>query len=73
MVLTGDKAKRLSSVIYTTKTIHHHQIRGNNIPRLLGMILDRSLSFNAHIKHIKQLLLSSFHAVRDTAHTSWDW
>ena len=26
---------------------------------ILGIILDRSLSFNAHVKHIKQSLLSS--------------
>ena len=40
---------------------------------ILGIILDRSLSFNAHVKHIKQSLLSSLWAITITVHASWGW
>ena len=45
----------------------------NTNPRLLNVILDRSLTFNAHLKKLIALLLSSIHIVRATAHTSWSW
>ena len=53
-------------------TIGGEQIRVNDTLRLLGVILDRSLSFNAHVKHIKQSLSSRLRAITVTAHTSWD-
>ena len=42
-------------------------------PSLLGVILNRSLPFNAHIKHIKQSLSSRFQAITVTTHASWGW
>ena len=43
----------------------------NTTPRLLGVILDRSLTFNAHLKKLTALLTSSISIIRATAHTSW--
>ena len=43
----------------------------NTTPLLLGVILDRSLTFNAHLKKLTTLLTSSIHIIRATAHTSW--
>ena len=54
-------------------TIGGHQIRVNDTPWLFGVILDCSLSFNAHVKHIKQSLSSRFQAITVTAHASWGW
>ena len=54
-------------------TIGGQQIRVNEIPRLLGVFLDCSLLFNAHIKYIKQSLSSRLRAITVIAHASWDW
>ena len=54
-------------------TIRGQQIRVNDTPWLLGVILDRSFSFNAHVKHIKQSLSSRLRAITVTAHASWGW
>ena len=54
-------------------TIRGQQIRVNDTPRLLGIILDQSLSFNAHSKHIKQSLLSRIQAITLAALASWGW
>ena len=55
---------------------HHWRttnIRINDTPRQLGIILNRSLLFNAHIKDIKQSLSSRLRAITVTAHVSWGW
>ena len=44
-------------------TVGEQQIRVNDTPWLLGVILDHSLSFNAHVKHIKQSLSSRLQAI----------
>ena len=43
----------------------------NTTPRILGVILDRSLTFNAHLKKLFASLTSSICIIRATAHTSW--
>ena len=48
-------------------------VRVNTTSRLLGVILDRSLTFNAHLKKLTTSLASSIRITRATAHTSWDW
>ena len=52
-------------------TIGGQKIRVNNTLRLLGVSRNQSLSFNAHVKHIKQSLSSRLRAITVTAHTSW--
>ena len=47
------------------------KIRVNITPRLLGVILDRSLKFNAHLKKLTTSLSSSLRIIRATAHISW--
>ena len=47
------------------------KIRVNVTPRLLGVILDRSLTFNAHLKKLTMSLSSSIRIIRTTVHTSW--
>ena len=49
------------------------KVRINTTPRLLGVILDRGLTFNAHLKKLTALLTSSICIIRATAHTSWGW
>ena len=49
------------------------KIRVNITPRLLNVILDRSLAFNAHLKKLTKPLSSSLCIIRTTAHTSWAW
>ena len=49
------------------------KIRDNITPRLLGVILDRSLTFNAHLKKLTTSLSSSIRIIRPTVHTSWGW
>ena len=49
------------------------KVRVNFTPRLLGVILDRSLTFNAHLKKLSASLTSSIRIIRATAHTSWGW
>ena len=53
--------------------IGNRKVRVNTTPRLLGVILDRSLTFNAHIKKLTTSLASSIRIIRATAHTSWGW
>ena len=45
----------------------------NTIPRLLCVTLDRSLTFNAHLKKLTASLTCSIRIIRATAHTSWGW
>ena len=49
------------------------KIRVNITLRILGVILDRSLTFNPHLKKLTSSLSSSIHIIRATAHTSWGW
>ena len=53
--------------------IGNQNARVNTTPCLLGVILDRSLTFNAHLKKLTASLASSIHIIRATAHTSWGW
>ena len=53
--------------------IGNRKVHVNTTPRLLGVILDRSLTFNAHIKKLTTSLASSIRIIRATAHTSWGW
>ena len=53
--------------------IGNRKVLVNTTPRLLGVILDRSLTFNAHIKKLTTSLASSIRIIRATAHTSWGW
>ena len=53
--------------------IGNKRVRVNTTPRLLGVILDRSLTFNAHLKKLTTSLASSIRITKATAHTSWDW
>ena len=46
------------------------KVRINTTPCLLGVILNRSLAFNAHLKKLTPLLSSSIRIIRATAHTS---
>ena len=49
------------------------KIQVNATPRLLGVILDGSLTFNVHLKKRTMFLSSSLHIIRATAHTFWGW
>ena len=44
--------------------------RVNTTPRLLGVILDGGVTFNAHLKKLTASLTSSIRIIRATAHTS---
>ena len=45
----------------------------NTTPCLLGVILDRGLTFNAHLKKLTTSLTPSICIIRATAHTTWGW
>ena len=49
------------------------KIRVNTTPPLLGVILDRSLTFNAHLKKLTTTLSSSLCIIKVTARASWGW
>ena len=57
--------------------IGNQKVRVNTTSRLLGVILDRSLAFNSHMKKVTTSLASSIATthtcIRATAHTSWGW
>ena len=53
--------------------IGHQKVCVNTTPCLLGVILDSSLTFNAHLKKLTTSLASSIRIIRATAHTSWGW
>ena len=53
--------------------LHWYSDRVNITPRLLGVILDRSLTFNAHLKKLTASLSSNIRIARATVHTSWGW
>ena len=54
-----------------TLYIGNHKIWVNVTSRLLRVILDRSLTFNAHLKKLTVSLLFRVHIIRATVHTSW--
>ena len=56
-----------------TTFIDTQKVHVNTTRRLLGVILDRSLTFNAHLKKLTASLKSSICIIRATAHTSWGW
>ena len=49
--------------------IGNQKVRVNPTPRLLGVILDRSLTFNTNLKKLTTSLASSIRIIRATAHT----
>ena len=49
------------------------KIRVNPTRHLLSVILDRSLTFNVHLKKLTTSLSSSLCIIKATAHTSWGW
>ena len=53
--------------------IGNQKVRINTTPCLLSVILDRGLTFNAHMKELTPSLASSIRIIRATAHTSWGW
>ena len=53
--------------------IGNQRVRINTTHHLISVILERSLTFNAHLKKLTASLASSIHIVRDTAHTSSGW
>ena len=53
--------------------INIHKVHVNTTPCLLCVILDRSLTNNAHLKKLSASLTSSIHIITVTAHTSWGW
>ena len=57
----------------TNVFIGTQKIRVNITPRLLGVILDRSLTFNAHLKELTASLTYSIPIIRATAYTSLGW
>ena len=51
--------------------IGNQKVCVNTTPRLLCVILDRSLTFNAHMKKLTTSLASGTRIIRATARTSW--
>ena len=51
----------------------NQKVRINTTPHLLGEFLDRSLTFNAHLKKLTTSLSSSIRIIRATSHTLWGW
>ena len=48
--------------------ISTQKVRVNTTPRFISVILDRSLTFNAHLKKITMSLSSSIRIIREIAH-----
>ena len=78
--LNPDKSKvRLFSTWSNDSSWQHALFLGpqkvpvNVTPRLLGVILDRSLAFNVHLKKLTMSLSSSLRIIRAHTHTSWGW
>ena len=53
--------------------IGNQKVRVNTTPRLFGVILGRSSTFNAHLKKLTASFASSVRIIRATAHTFWGW
>ena len=53
--------------------IDNQNVRVNTNRCLLGVIMDRSLMFNAHVEKLTTSLASSIRITIATAHTSWGW
>ena len=56
-----------------TLYIGNHKIWAKVASRLLRVILDRSLTFNAHLKKLTVSLSFRVYIIRATVHTSWGW
>ena len=61
------------SIWNPTIFIGTQRLRVNTTSCLLGVILDRSLTFNAHPRKPTASLASSIGIIRAMAHTSWGW
>jgi ribonuclease HI len=48
-------------------------IKFEKTPRLLGVILDRSLTFSAHVKKISKSVGSKLRMLNALTHTDWGW
>ena len=53
--------------------IGNQRVRINTTHHLISIVLERSLTFNAHLKKLTASLASSIRIIRDTAHTSLGW
>ena len=49
------------------------EIKFNPTPRLLGVILDRQLTFTPHIDAVTDRLGSSFNMMNAVSHSTWGW
>ena len=56
-----------------TLTVNGTPIPSTNTPRLLGVTLERSLTFNAHIDKLTTSLSTSLRALQAVAHSKWGW
>ena len=54
-------------------SIRGRTVRLNPHPRLLGVILDRTLTFGAHVAHILAKVAKKSNILRAVAHSSWGW
>ena len=66
---TGSNDNSWNPTIFTGT----RRVRVNSTPRFIGVILDRSLTFNAQLKKLTTSLESRIHIIRATVHTSWGW
>ena len=62
-----------SSICQSVLSIDNQPIWVNNTPRLLGVILDRSLAFNGHMKKWTASLTSRLCVIQATVHKYWGW
>ena len=66
---TGSNDSSWNPTIFTGT----RRVRVNSTPCFIGVILDRSLTFNAQLKKLTTSLASRIHNIRATVHTSWGW
>ena len=57
MVPAGNKAKRLSSTSYTTKTIHHRHHHQEKFSRKSGCRAQLDIGFSHHAEILKKLMI----------------
>ena len=69
-VVTWSQEWKLNLNAEKSEVCPFSKVRVNTTPRLLGVILDRSLRFNAHLKKLTTSLASSICIIRATAHIS---
>ena len=66
---TNDTHEDWSPVI----TLANKILKDKPNPRLLGVILDRWMTFSAHINTIKDSLQQSFRQLQAVSHSDWGW